>query len=64
MVDIAMCLNKTCEIKDRCYRYRAKPNDFRQSYGCFKPKRISGVVVCDNHIKFDGHENSKIPNVS
>lgn len=35
MPDIAMCRNKDCHIKQRCYRYTAKPCD-RQSYSQFK----------------------------
>ena len=33
--DIAMCKNKNCSKKDTCYRYKAKPNPYRQSYMSF-----------------------------
>ena len=31
MPDIAMCGNKTCPLKDMCYRFTAKPSPY-QSY--------------------------------
>lgn len=36
MPDITMCRGNGCELKDNCYRYKATPNDFRQSW-FFKP---------------------------
>ena len=38
MVDITMCCNYDCPIKSKCYRYRAVPNDMRQSFAMYKPK--------------------------
>jgi len=35
MPDISMCRNMECKLRMNCYRYRAKPNSFRQSYGTF-----------------------------
>lgn len=34
MPDISMCHGKTCVdgFKSNCYRYRAVPSDYRQSY--------------------------------
>lgn len=32
MPDMAMCSGGECPKKDECYRYRAIPNEFRQSY--------------------------------
>jgi hypothetical protein len=37
MPDISMCQNKECQNNTRCYRFTATPNDFRQSWGDFKP---------------------------
>ena len=45
MPDIAMCNNKLCKSKKKCYRFTAKPNPFRQSYGSFKPEK--GRDKCD-----------------
>jgi len=32
MPDIAMCEGLDCSINYRCFRFRAKPNEYRQSY--------------------------------
>lgn len=32
MADITMCNNTECPLRMDCYRYRAKPNEYRQSY--------------------------------
>lgn len=39
MPDISMCRNFLCPSKDKCYRYRAIPCEFRQSYAGFKPEK-------------------------
>lgn len=36
MPDITMCSNKTCSLKEKCYRFMAKP-DMRQSFAWFTP---------------------------
>ena len=38
MPDIAMCKNIECLSKDKCYRFKAIPSEFIQSYCDFKPK--------------------------
>ena len=43
MPDISMCSNQFCPLKEKCYRFNAKPNEFRQSYGMFEFKD----GVCD-----------------
>lgn len=35
MPDISLCNNALCPSKDYCYRFTAKPNEFRQSYRKF-----------------------------
>jgi len=35
MPDISMCLNRKCPSRNECYRYRAQPNEWRQSYAAF-----------------------------
>ena len=57
MSDITMCLNKECSLKDNCYRFNAKPNPYRQSYGSFKPvgDKCDGlwrVVKCHKKLAF------------
>lgn len=32
MPDIAMCMNQECPLRERCYRFKAEPNPYRQSY--------------------------------
>lgn len=32
MPDISMCNGNDCPLKEDCYRYKAKPSKFRQSY--------------------------------
>lgn len=32
MADITMCNGGDCPVKDKCYRFTAKPSEFRQSY--------------------------------
>ena len=34
MPDITMCVTKTCPIREGCFRYTAKPNNY-QSYSDF-----------------------------
>jgi len=36
MPDISMCANEKCTLKNDCYRYTAKPDEFWQQYGSFK----------------------------
>ena len=36
MPAIAMCQNKTCPIRTRCYRFTAKPDTYQQ-YSYFQP---------------------------
>lgn len=35
MPDISMCADKDCPQREKCFRYRAEPNDY-QSYSAFK----------------------------
>jgi hypothetical protein len=37
MPDLAMCSNRTCELRSSCFRYRAHPTPLRQAYGDFAP---------------------------
>lgn len=32
MPDITMCSGEGCPFKESCYRFTAKPNEYRQSY--------------------------------
>jgi len=37
MVDITLCENEECPIKEKCFRYTAEASS-RQSYACFPHK--------------------------
>ena len=47
MPDIAMCQNKECPLREKCYRFKAEPSDY-QSYAEFKPDENG---ECDNFIE-------------
>lgn len=32
MPDISMCEGGECPLKEKCYRFKAKPSKYRQSY--------------------------------
>lgn len=39
MPDITMCQGINCEISSICYRYKAEPSKFRQSYFVKTPNK-------------------------
>lgn len=39
MPDITMCKDKECPLKNECYRYRAIPSEYRQSYFAESPRK-------------------------
>lgn len=47
MPDISMCPGEMCTQRDKCYRYKAKPSQFRQSFFMKAPWTIyEGRQVC------------------
>lgn len=48
MPDISMCQNKECPNNWTCYRFTAKPSEYRQPYQAYKPAK--GKYQCDSHI--------------
>lgn len=50
MVDITMCLNKTCPSRNTCYRFTATPSEFAQSYANFEPEHPD-LDKCDYYWK-------------
>jgi hypothetical protein len=38
MPDISMCKNYLCPLSEKCYRFTAPPNPYRQSYAAFEPE--------------------------
>lgn len=45
MPDISMCTGEDCKLRDTCYRFTAKPNEFMQSYFGKSPIKDDGT--CD-----------------
>lgn len=63
MPDISMCANDSCPSRNECYRFRAIPNEHRQSYQQYSPKE--GEDRCDDFSYVDGRKNlRKIKNMS
>lgn len=39
MPDISLCVNSRCPVRDKCYRYLAKPSGVNQSYCHFQHEK-------------------------
>ena len=50
MPDISMCSGEGCRLKDRCYRYLAKPDKHWQSYANFD-ETMRKTGLCDAFIE-------------
>lgn len=66
MVDITMCCNFDCPLKSKCYRYRAVPDQDRQSFSLFKPSvNLTGSlpieVICDYFLQLDEAVDRLLP---
>ena len=57
MVDITLCTNNECPIRNSCYRYVALPTPERQSYSNFKPYTTLAGLTCDSYIPANGHRD-------
>jgi len=53
MPDISMCKSESCTLKDSCYRYKATPNPYAQSYGDFSQDENK---KCDDYLEIDKEE--------
>jgi len=49
MPDITMCTGEGCEARFTCYRFTAKPNEYRQSYFKGVPDINGGCEYYINH---------------
>jgi hypothetical protein len=49
MPDISMCSGNNCKLATLCYRYKAKPNEFGQSYFITPPNKTANE--CDYFLK-------------
>jgi hypothetical protein len=64
MPDIAMCKNDTCPLKNTCYRFKATPSEFYQSYGLFEYDLEKGKVNvedgCNYYWKIENINNKNV----
>lgn len=51
MPDITMCNGNNCELSSTCYRYKAEPSEYRQSYFVKEPNVTS--YQCDYYWEMD-----------
>ena len=51
MPDISMCNGESCPKKETCYRFKAEPNPYRQSYFSDNP--------CDEKYEYYSHMSKK-----
>jgi hypothetical protein len=57
MPDITMCPGTNCPVKDKCYRFTAKANEWGQSYFMSAPgKTVDDKFTCDNYWGEGGEE--------
>ena len=58
MADITMCNGKECTKKETCYRFKAKPCEYRQSYFFSPPFEIDkkGQTKCEYYWGEDNPE--------
>ena len=58
MPDITMCCNYDCPLKSKCYRYRAVPDQYAQSFALFKPEDTEN---CDHFWPVDEIKDRTLP---
>ena len=48
MADITMCKGLECPVKEKCFRFTAKANEYRQSYfvGIPTVEIVDGIEKC------------------
>lgn len=52
MPDISMCEGKECPLKENCYRYKATPSEYWQSYFTEEPFYKDGdIIMCDHFLE-------------
>lgn len=57
MVDISLCANSVCPLRQKCYRFRAIPSEVWQAYSMFKPYKLpDGTFDCDYFWDMTGQE--------
>lgn len=65
MADITMCNGKNCELAQTCYRYKANPSQYRQSYFCETPIKDGKCdhywEYCSNCNQYNGTHKMSCP---
>ena len=67
MPDITMCCNYDCPLKTKCYRYRAIPDPYWQSFAFFQPENKpfgdygDKVLECDHFWEVDELHDKTLP---
>lgn len=61
MPDIAMCTNSVCPSANKCYRFRAEPNQYRQTYSSYTPDTRGKCDMFEEYLEpKKGKENETI----
>lgn len=65
MADITMCKGNYCELAKTCYRYKAEPSEYQQSYFVKEPKINNQCdyywEVCEYCNQYDGRHKMSCP---
>lgn len=68
MPDITMCCNYYCPLKKQCYRYRAVPDQYRQSFAMFRSHTVAKLsdpakyeTTCDHFWQVDEAHDKTLP---
>jgi hypothetical protein len=55
MSDITMCDGGKCPLKEKCHRYKAEPNEYRQAYFLEEPfVETKNGVICNHYMEYEG----------
>ena len=57
--DITMCANTNCSLRENCWRFKATPNPFRQSYFMGNPNNKN---QCDLYYPIEEELDDVLPN--
>ena len=58
MPDISMCEGGECPHKEKCYRYKAKPSEYQQTFFDEVPYKNG---KCEHFMKYWGEKNKPMP---
>lgn len=58
MPDISMCDDKKCPFRKKCYRFRAMPNEYHQTYFAGSPR--SSEQHCDYFWDITGYDRKRL----